>query len=35
MHIIALKIKEKTGIPWLSDFRDPWTEIDFYDQLLS
>ena len=34
MHIIALKIKEKTGIPWLADFRDPWTEIDFYDQLL-
>jgi glycosyltransferase involved in cell wall biosynthesis len=33
MHLIALKIKEKTGIPWLADFRDPWTGIDFYDQL--
>lgn len=33
MHMIALGLKKKTGIPWLADFRDPWTGIDFYDQL--
>jgi glycosyltransferase involved in cell wall biosynthesis len=34
MHLIAKGIKEKLGIPWLADFRDPWTNIDFYDQLM-
>ena len=33
MHLIALKLKEALGIPWIADFRDPWTEIDFYDDL--
>lgn len=33
MHMIALGIKQNLGIPWLADFRDPWTNIDFYDQL--
>jgi glycosyltransferase involved in cell wall biosynthesis len=33
MHLIALKINKKLGIPWLADFRDPWTGIDFYHQL--
>lgn len=33
MHLIALELHEKTGIPWVADFRDPWTEIDFYDDL--
>lgn len=33
MHLIALGLKEKFGIPWIADFRDPWTQIDFYDQL--
>ncbi len=32
-HMIALGIKEKINIPWVADFRDPWTNIDFYDQL--
>lgn len=32
-HIIALKLKEKFRIPWLADFRDPWTNIDFYHNL--
>ncbi len=32
-HLIALKLKEKLGIPWLADFRDPWTNIDFYNDL--
>ena len=34
MHLIALGVKEKTDLPWLADFRDPWTQIDFYDQLM-
>ncbi len=32
-HIIAKKIKLKFNIPWLADFRDPWTFVDYYDQL--
>ena len=34
MHLIAMKLKETLGIPWIADFRDPWTEIDYYDKLL-
>jgi hypothetical protein len=33
MHMIAMGIKKKLNLPWLADFRDPWTNIDFYDQL--
>lgn len=33
MHMIALGLKQITGIPWLADFRDPWTNIDFYQDL--
>lgn len=33
MHLIALGVKKNTGIPWLADFRDPWTNIDFYKDL--
>ena len=31
---IATILKQKIGIPWLADFQDPWTQIDYY-QLLS
>ena len=34
MHMIALGVKQNTGIPWLADFRDPWTNIDFYHELM-
>lgn len=34
MHLIALKLSEETGIPWLADFRDPWTNIDYYSDLM-
>ena len=33
MHLIALQVHKKLNIPWLADFRDPWTGIDFYHQL--
>lgn len=33
MHMIALGVKKNTGLPWLADFRDPWTNIDFYHEL--
>ena len=33
MHLIAMKLKEELGIPWIADFRDPWTEIDYYNDL--
>lgn len=33
-HLIARQLKRSFGIPWLADFRDPWTKIDFYDQLM-
>lgn len=33
MHLIGKKIHKITGIPWLVDFRDPWTNIDFYKEL--
>ncbi len=33
MHLIAMALKRKTGARWVADFRDPWTQIDFYHQL--
>ena len=33
MHLIALQLKTKHNIPWIADFRDPWTKIDFYNDL--
>lgn len=34
MHRIALHVSQNLDIPWVADFRDPWTNIDFYDQLM-
>ncbi len=33
MHLIALGLKKRFDIPWIADFRDPWTDIDFYAKL--
>ncbi len=33
MHLIAYGLKHRFNLPWIADFRDPWTEIDYYDQL--
>lgn len=33
MHLIGNELKKKFDIKWISDFRDPWTEIDYFHQL--
>lgn len=33
-HLIALRIKQQLGISWLADFRDPWTTMDYYHELI-
>lgn len=35
MHLIARGLKRKfKNIQWVADFRDPWTNIDFYEKLM-
>ncbi|MEX0980795.1 MAG: glycosyltransferase family 4 protein [Bacteroidales bacterium] len=29
-HLIGLTLSSQFGIPWLADFRDPWTDIYYY-----
>lgn len=33
MHLIAMALKKRFNLPWVADFRDPWTKIDFYNEL--
>lgn len=33
-NVIACRIKQKTGIPWIADFQDPWTQVDLYERLI-
>lgn len=33
-HLIALGLKSKLRLPWLADFRDPWTSMDYYKDLM-
>ena len=32
-HLIGLQLKKRTGIKWIADFRDPWTDIYYYKDL--
>lgn len=32
-HLIAMGVRQKINTPWLADFRDPWTKIDYYHTL--
>ena len=32
--VIACRVASKTGIPWLADFQDPWTQVDYYPLLM-
>ena len=33
MHLIGLGLHAKTGIPWVADFRDPWTKMFYFKHL--
>lgn len=33
MHLIAEKVADSTGIPWVADFRDPWTKMFYFKHL--
>ncbi|HRB72845.1 MAG TPA: glycosyltransferase family 4 protein [Flavobacterium sp.] len=33
LHLIGMHLKEKTGIRWVADFRDPWTTIGYHKAL--
>lgn len=33
MHLIGLGLKEQTGVKWIADFRDPWTQIGYHEKL--
>lgn len=33
MHLIGRELKRKTGISWIADFRDPWSQWEFLDTL--
>jgi glycosyltransferase involved in cell wall biosynthesis len=33
VHLIGLALKKELGIKWIADFRDPWTDIDYFHQL--
>lgn len=33
LHLIAKDLHKKFNIPWIADFRDPWTDIDFFSEL--
>lgn len=34
VHLIALQLKKQLNIPWVADFRDPWTKISYYEDLM-
>ena len=33
LHLIGQQLKQKHSIPWLADFRDPWSQWEFLDTL--
>jgi hypothetical protein len=33
MHLIGRRLALKTGLPWIADFRDPWTKIFYFKHL--
>ncbi len=33
LHLIGLQLKEKFGVKWIADFRDPWTTIGYHKEL--
>ncbi|MFD2823473.1 glycosyltransferase family 4 protein [Lacinutrix iliipiscaria] len=33
LHLIGMQLKERLGVKWLADFRDPWTTIGYHKEL--
>lgn len=33
LHLIGKKINEQINVPWIADFRDPWTTIHYHQSL--
>ena len=33
MHLIARSLSRRTGLPWVADFRDPWTKMFYFKHL--
>lgn len=33
MHLIAREVAARTGLPWIADFRDPWTKMFYFKHL--
>ena len=33
MHLIARKLAAANGLPWVADFRDPWTRMFYFKHL--
>ncbi len=33
VHLSGLAISEQITLPWIADFRDPWTKMDYFQQL--
>ena len=33
MHMIGRLLSKETGLPWIADFRDPWTKIFYFKHL--
>lgn len=31
--VIGLQLSKQFNIPWLADFQDPWTQVDYYNKL--
>jgi len=34
LHLIGQALKKQLGVKWIADFRDPWTDIEFYDKMM-
>lgn len=32
-HLIGLALQQESGVQWFADFRDPWTDVFYYEQL--
>jgi len=33
-HLIGLQLKKEFAVKWVADFRDPWTDIYYYEKLM-